>query len=308
MRIWLPCAFVAALTTAVFAGERAWYDDWDKRPGAERCRLIADHLAQEPRRLHLRSATVRFVDLAPAKPDGDVPWLLIHGYAGNLCDYGAMLARVAEHHRVLAFDLPGFGESVGADERYSVYSYMRTLREFIQQIGVERVHLVCHSLGGHVCIGAALGEPRYIATLTLIDTAGIYEQTDFIKTIAKRTAKLNVGPMGNNPRRSPLAWTVGEQEFLRRFVVADPTVMAAVSSFRTNFRSQMGELRIRTLILWGMEDPLFPVEDALFLKENVPDSELHIIEQARHCPIETHPGVVVDMIERFIRKREDPGP
>jgi 3-oxoadipate enol-lactonase len=72
-----------------------------------------------------------------------------------------VLAELAQHHRVLAFDLPGFGESASSDEHYSIDSYVETLREFLDRVDVGPVHLVCHSLGGHGCIAAALTEPRY---------------------------------------------------------------------------------------------------------------------------------------------------
>jgi pimeloyl-ACP methyl ester carboxylesterase len=284
------------------------YDKWLEVPVKQRCaRMFAD-LGQAPRRLHLPSATVRFLDLAPSEPDSGPAWLLIHGYGGDLCSYGAMIADLVHRHRVLAFDLPGFGESASTDEHYTIDSYVETLRQFLDRIEAGPVHLVCHSLGGHVCIGAALTQPSYIATMTLIDTAGTFDTGAFVKQIAKQKGGVNLGHMSLKRGRSPVDWTAGEQEFLRRFVVSDPAIWTAVASFRSNYHDQIGGIRTPTLILWGMDDTLFSVEDAAFLKENVPNSQLRILDGAGHCPNESHPRVVIELIEKFVRESEARSP
>lgn len=305
MQAWLGLAVALA---GAAAGAPSGDASWSDVPEAQRCARMTADLGQAPRKLHLRSGVVRFLDLAPEPPDPDLPWLLIHGYGGDLCSYGPMLARLAGRHRVLALDLPGFGESASTDEHYTIDSYVQTLREFLARIEVDKVHLVCHSLGGHVCLGAALTTPATIATMTLIDTAGIYERADFIKHMAKHKGRVNLGQMAVKRGRSLIDWTIGEQEFLRRFIAADPAIWTAVSSFRSNYREQIGALRTPTLILWGMDDSFFPVEDAAFLKENVPGAELHIVEGAGHCPNETHASIVVDLIEAFVRQRKGQGP
>jgi pimeloyl-ACP methyl ester carboxylesterase len=308
MKAWLLGLLCLTLTRVASAATLAAYENWLDVPESQRCaRMFAD-LGQTPRRLHLPSAVVRFLDLPPAEPDNGPPWLLIHGYNGNLCSYGPMVADLVKRHRVLAYDLPGFGESTSTDNHYTIDSYVQTLREFLDRMESGPVHLVCHSLGGHVCIGAALTDPRYVETMTLIDTAGIYETAGFVKQIAKNKGGLNLGHMTVKRGRSLVDWTDGEQAFLRRFIAGNPAIWTAVASFRANFRSQIGAIRTPTLILWGMDDPLFPVEDSAFLKENVPHAELHIVEDAGHCPNESHPRIVVDLIEKFVRERKNTPP
>jgi pimeloyl-ACP methyl ester carboxylesterase len=249
MRAWAAGLLCLALTRIASAGTPGGFENWQDVPAAERCTRTFANLGQAPRRMHLPSAVVRFVDLGPAEPDAGPPWVLIHGYAGNLCSYGPMLAELAQRHRVLAFDLPGFGESASFDEHYTVDSYGQTLREFLDRVESGPVHLVCHSLGGHVCIAAALNQPRYIETMTLIDTAGILETAGFLKQIAKQKSGVNLGQMTIKRGRSLIDWTEGDQAFWRRFVASDPAIWTAVSSFRANFRSQLGALRTPTLIL-----------------------------------------------------------
>jgi pimeloyl-ACP methyl ester carboxylesterase len=286
MTAWLPALVWLLAAGSTQAGSRAGqadYDKWLEVPVAQRCARMFANLGQAPRRLHLPSATVRFLDLTPSEPDPGPPWLLIPGYGGDLCSYGPMIALLAGRHRVLAFDLPGFGESASTDEHY-------------------------HSLGGHVCIGAALTQPRHIATMTLIDTAGTFDTAEFVKQIAKQKGGVNLGQLSLKRGRGLVDLTLGEQEFMRRFVVSDPAIWTAVASFRANYHNQIGDIRTPTLILWGMDDPLFPVEGAAFLKENVPNSQLRILDGAGHCENESEPRVVVDLIEKLVRASEARSP
>jgi pimeloyl-ACP methyl ester carboxylesterase len=250
--------------------------------------------------MHMGDTVVRFVDLPATDPTDERPWLLVHGYGGSHCDFARLVRHVAGQRRILALDLPGFGESASADEHYTIDSYISVLREFVARTEAGPVHLVCHSLGGHVCLGAALTAPSYISSLTLIDTAGIFDASEFPGDIAKRKAGVNLGRLSMKKGRSFVEIVGGDQELLRRLVAHDPVVWTAVSSFRSNYRRDVGHVRTPTLVLWGMEDPLFPVEDALFLAENLPNAKTYIIDGAGHCPAETHPQVVAKLVEGFV--------
>jgi pyruvate dehydrogenase E2 component (dihydrolipoamide acetyltransferase) len=275
-------------------------DAWLDLPPAARCAQFFSESGVSPRRMHMGDTVVRFVDVPAEHPTGERPWLLVHGYGGTLCDFARLVKHLHGQRRVLALDLPGFGESASADERNSIDSHIAVLREFVARTDAGPVHLICHSLGGHVCLGAALTAPTYIASLTLIDTAGIYDAADFPGDIAKRKAGVNLGRMSIKRGRSLVEVAAGDQELLRRLVAHDSAVWTAVSSFRSNYRQEVAHVRTPTLVIWGMEDPLFPVEDALFLAENLPNARTHIVDGAGHCPAETHPEVVARLIEGFV--------
>lgn len=275
-------------------------DAWMDLPASARCARFFAESGVVPRRIRMGDTVVRFVDIPATGPTDERPWLLVHGYGGTLCDFGPLARHVSGRRRILALDLPGFGESASADDHYTIDSHIAALREFVARTKAGPVHLVCHSLGGHVCLGAALTTPSYITSLTLIDTAGIYDASQFPGDIAKRKAGVNLGHMSMTRRRGFVDVAAGDQELLRRLVAHDPAVWTAVSSFRSNYRGDVGRVRAPALVIWGMDDPLFPVEDAAFLAENLPNATTHIVDGAGHCPAETHPDVVAKLIEAFI--------
>jgi pimeloyl-ACP methyl ester carboxylesterase len=277
-------------------------------PPAARCARFFGDSGVAPRRIHMGDTVVRFVDLPTTESTAERPWLLVHGYGGTLCDFARLVQHAKGRRRLIALDLPGFGESASADEHHSIDAYIAVLREFVARTDAGPVHLVCHSLGGHVCLGTALTTPSYVASLTLIDTAGIYDASQFPGAIAKSKAGLNLGQIPSKRGHSFVDLAAGDQELLRRLVAHDSAVWTAVSSFRSNYRQELAHIRTPTLVIWGMDDPLFPVEDALFLSENLPGARTHIIEGAGHCPAETHPEAVAKLVAGFVASLATPPP
>ena len=174
---------LAAALLASACGARApasETESWTERSTEERSSAMYRELGVAPRLLHLDRAVVRFVDLAPRGPrrgPGPRPeeaLVLVHGIHGSAGDFAPVVLELAGRERVVAVDLPGFGGSVRADDDYSIDAYVRFLGAFTRRLGLERVHLVCHSLGGQICLGAALHDPEWLGSLTLIDAAGIY--------------------------------------------------------------------------------------------------------------------------------------
>ena len=272
---------------------RGWID-LDSTSRAER--LFGEaHL--QPRALRLEDAQLRFIELGPAdrKASREVPWLFIHGLGGNLADFAPLMLEAAREHRVFAVDLPGFGGSVSLTPDYSIPRFVRTLRQFAAAVEVPRFHFVCHSLGGQVCLGLSLDAPSLVGSMTLVDSAGSYDQKEFLERMSR-------GRMGRiRPERDPsVSGAVrGSSDLLQRLLGNEPSVLAALSSFQVNYHNRIRDVGVPTLIVWGADDVIFPVEYAFFLKENIAGSTLRVAQGAGHAPQLSSPALVLDWIERF---------
>src|SRR5215467_14108546 len=99
------------------------------------------------------------MDLAYERRGAGTPLVLVHGLAHRWQAWEPVLDELAEHHDVIAVDLPGFGKSPVPAEGMpaSVPDLAATLAKFLATLGVERPHLAGNSLGGAVAIelGAA---------------------------------------------------------------------------------------------------------------------------------------------------------
>ncbi|HEX7439617.1 MAG TPA: acetoin dehydrogenase dihydrolipoyllysine-residue acetyltransferase subunit [Caldimonas sp.] len=106
--------------------------------------------------------------------DDQTPVLFLHGFGGDLDNWLFNLDAAAAAAPVIALDLPGHGQS---DARLpggaSLAELAGFVLHFLDRIGVERVHVVGHSMGGAIAAQMALAAPQRIASLVLVATAGL---------------------------------------------------------------------------------------------------------------------------------------
>ncbi|MGA2469628.1 MAG: alpha/beta fold hydrolase, partial [Solirubrobacteraceae bacterium] len=122
-----------------------------------------------PWQTHLHAMTIdaRRVHVCEAGSGEQTPLLLIHGLGGRWQNWLENIPRLAEHRRVVAVDLPGFGRSQLPVEPISIAGYARTLDRVCDLLELDAVIAVGNSLGGLVATELALREPARVAGLAL---------------------------------------------------------------------------------------------------------------------------------------------
>jgi len=271
----------------------------------------------EPRQIRVGSSVLRFVDVGPRRPGGDggpedgretAPALLfVHGFGGSMGDFAPLVIRLSETRRVLALDLPGFGDSATDGEDTSIEFLATLLEDFARAVGAPRADLVCHSLGGQVCLALGIRGSRLVESLTLIDAAGVYGRSSFVERASKTFAHVNIGEVVTAPGRSALDVPEGDRAIFRRLVSDDRATLTALESFRTDYRGQVQRIETPTRIIWGADDPVFSLESAFFLAENIPGARLYIVEGAGHTPQLSHADIVLRWIAERAAEEPDGG-
>ena len=105
--------------------------------------------------------------------DGDPPVVFVHSAAGQSGQWSAQLAHLRRSRRALAVDLRGHGRSpAGGGADFQVAALAGDVTATLDRLGIERVVLVGHSLGGSVCVSVAGSHPRRVAGLLLVDPSG----------------------------------------------------------------------------------------------------------------------------------------
>jgi pimeloyl-ACP methyl ester carboxylesterase len=246
---------------------------------------------------------VHFVTNVNEKNRNLPPVIYVHGLGGTLDGFADLIKLI--HHSsssrpFYAIDLPPFGKSAMKESELSIHSYSEMLQEFVAILGVPKVNLVCHSMGGQVCIDFALANPNQIQLLTLISPAGVYERSAFVNESVNHFAGINVGPIDYPHARSfgDLSWY--DQEFARRMITNNPLVLVGIESYREDFHNRIQKLKPKTLIIWGREDKIFSYENGLYLKENVENSTLYVIDGADHTSFATHAGIISKLIQKYL--------
>ncbi len=113
---------------------------------------------------------VRYARRGPAQ---GVPVLFMHGFGGDLDNWLFNLDAIAESSPVIALDLPGHGQSEARLPGTSLAELASFVARFLDQLDVERVHAVGHSLGGAIASRLALDHPQRVVSVALVNSTGL---------------------------------------------------------------------------------------------------------------------------------------
>jgi pimeloyl-ACP methyl ester carboxylesterase len=239
------------------------------------------------------------------------PLVLVHGFGADKDNFTRLARWLTPHYRVIVPDLVGFGESTHrADVDYRYAAQAQRLHDFTQALGLARFDLGGNSMGGGISMSFAAQHPQEVASLWLIDCAGIAaappsELAQIIMTT------------GTNP-----LMISRESDFpaFLKFVMSDPpyipgSVMDTLA--RERIANQALErqvflqiaadsvddavkgLRTPTLILWGGDDRALSVGTVPVLKALLPDSEVIVLPHVGHAPMLERPKESADGYLRF---------
>lgn len=130
--------------------------------------------------------------------DAGTPVVLIHGFASDMNSWAFNIPALAAGHPVIAIDLPGHGASDKDVGDGSLASLADAVLGALRALGVDRAHLVGHSLGGAVAAWMAAEHPGLAASLTLISPAGLPGGTlnaDFLRGVAEGQRAKDLKPL-----------------------------------------------------------------------------------------------------------------
>ncbi|MEO1514669.1 MAG: alpha/beta hydrolase [Bacteroidota bacterium] len=110
---------------------------------------------------------------------GSCTLLFIHGLGSNLKAWQKNIATLRKDYRCIALDLPGYGQSVGSETfAYNMSFFAAVVRELIDKLGLKKVVLVGHSMGGQIALHTALKDTRKLEKLVLVAPAGFETFTE----------------------------------------------------------------------------------------------------------------------------------
>ena len=247
--------------------------------------------------------------------------VFVHGNPGSSEDWRDLMARVAPHGRVIALDMPGFGQAdKPADYPYSVEAGATFLGEALQKLGVWRAHLVLHDFGGPWGLAWAAMNPMGLASLTLVNTGLMLNYRWHLMARIWRTPVL--GELQQMlTTRSGFRWAlnVGQRKPLpkafidRMYADMDAgTKRAILKLYRaTSDVSQRSEMLGRmlkplnppTLVIWGEADPYLPVRLADEQRTFFPRAEIQRLPNSGHFPFADDPEGVAQAAVPFLMQQ-----
>jgi pimeloyl-ACP methyl ester carboxylesterase len=254
--------------------------------------------------------------------------LLIHGIGDNSTSWEPVHAHLARRFTVIAPDLLGHGKSDKPRADYSVAAYANGMRDLLSVLGIDRVTVVGHSLGGGVAMQFAYQFPQMVDRLILVGAGGVTKDVN----IVLRLASLPVGgeaPLAllRLPLMLPVLQVLGrlmgpvlsstgvgrDIPNLLRILGELPEPTASRAFTRTlravvDWRGQVVTMLDRCYLaepvpvqlVWGEKDPVIPVEHAHMVHAAMPGSRLEIFPGSAHFPHHDDPARFIDLVGDFI--------
>lgn len=241
-------------------------------------------------------AWLAYVRTGRSEPGGAPPLVLLHGYVGSHADWDGVIAPLALDREVIAYDHRGHGDSstFGLERAYTLDALVVDLRRFLDRIGVERIDLLGHSMGGIVAQRFTLTDPDRVRSLVLMDTAP--EPHNGLGGLMLRGAGMAVGRWGMQPvitmasRFAPSAIDaadVARQVRQRRAVTRmDPAAFRGFGHELRHYRSlvnRLSEITCPTTVIVGERDRGLH-RGAVALARGIAGAQLVVIRGAVHSP------------------------
>jgi pimeloyl-ACP methyl ester carboxylesterase len=279
--------------------------------------LAASSGITQPGRLRFDSVRIGIGRISTMEAGIGEPVVCIHGLGGTKASFLTTVADLADSYRVIALDLPGFGDSVkpiGA--RYDAPYMARAVVRVLDALGLERAHLVGNSMGGRVAIEMGLAAHWRTDRIVLLSPAMAWLRERRWAPIV-RALRPELGLLQLTPRPvvervvrglipgARNGWAAaGVDEFLRAYLT--PRGRAAFYAAARNiyldephgesgFWTRLRELSPETMFIWGKKDTVVPaafrkhVEEALPAARHVELNCGHVPQLER--PRETHAAI-----------------
>jgi len=267
------------------------------------------------------------------------PVVFIHGLGSSgYMEWRFTLEPTAERHRVYAPDLPGYGRTEKPRARYTIPYFARFVERYIENRGLRSVVLVGASLGGRIALEVALEQPRLVRKLVLVNTLGLGRPQIRMAQMAYGLVTIpRVGEAVMRFTRDALSWASPKMirrvagryagagsdlersmddvylGNLREMYAGDDFHNAYLSTVRSlinpralfggnhDVTARLNEIKVPLQLIWGADDPLFPVAHAARAHALVAKSRLAVIAGAGHSPQAERPEefnrVLLDFID-----------
>lgn len=242
-----------------------------------------------------------------ASPQFDEAILLLHGGFGNAdTNWSACIDELAETYRVIAPDLPAYGETESIP--ITIQSLVTWTRDFMATIQLEQAVIVGHSFGGLIARILAAQTPKLAPAIVLVNGGVI----PAVPTLAKFIARMPIigGLLYRQIAKSTMSLS-NLQSAIKAESVLTPEFREAIRTdlpalaqlMRSLSISPLPEERVPplpTLLLWGEEDPITPKVIGERIKDNIPGSKLSLIADVGHMPQIEVPDIFAWQIKNFL--------
>ena len=251
--------------------------------------------------------------------------LFIHGLLGSQRQWAHLVDRLDDGHRVVVPDLFGHGESAKPMGDYSLGGHAATLRDLLDRLGIERVTLVGHSLGGGIAMVFSYLFPERVERLVLVASGGLgREVSPLLRSATLPGAEYVLPVLASGWMRERIAsagrllgsvglrpgsdltqvWqgftSLGDADTRRAFLATTRAVIDPGGQSVTAHDYLPEATPIPTLVVWGTRDRMIPAWHAAAATASIEGCRVELFAGAGHFPHLDDPDRFADLVRDFM--------
>lgn len=244
--------------------------------------------------------------------------VMLHGFTGAKENWLPVMRELAKTHRVVAPDLPGWGESQRlADADYGPGAQVERIAAFLRALGEKPALVVGHSMGGQFTGLLAARRPELVGPITLMSSAGVkFEENSFGRDVMAGRNPFEVRSREELHRYLAIVfedppfvpWPADEALVQRRRLDApfEQKVLDGIGRGPEAFslEAELGDIKSPTLLVWCRDDRVIDVSAAVIFERGLPNSETVLLDDCGHMPMMAQPRRVAGILGKFIDQQQ----
>lgn len=238
--------------------------------------------------------------------------VLVHGFMGGSPQWSAELEALGRHFDVVAPDLAGYGDAAGRVAPSRIEEHAQAVLATLDALGVERFHLLGHSMGGMVAQELTHLAPTRVKRLVLYATAALGSIPGRFETMQRSRERLVEEGFDRVARRISASWLFEREASAACEALTALALRATAQSARAGLdameawdgRERLPTLRAPTLVVWGEFDRTYawPLIEELW--RTIPGASLAVLPACAHALHLERPALFQAIVREFLLSSE----
>lgn len=236
------------------------------------------------------------------------PLVLVHGYLGGSNQWAAEMEALGRDFDVIAVDLAGYGRSRHLVAPTDMTDHARAVLAVLDRLGLERSHVLGHSMGGMVAQEMVRLAPQRIDRLVLYATGAQGSIPGRFETMARSRERLSEDGLERTARRICATWLLAREASPAYPALATLATQASVQAALAGLwamegwdgRAQLAAVRQPTLVLWGEHDRSYGWPQIETLWRGIPGATLAVLPACAHALHLERPALFLTLLREFL--------
>lgn len=237
------------------------------------------------------------------------PLVLVHGFLGGSAQWGAELTQLSPHFDVIAPDLAGYGAASDRAAPSAIAAHAQAVLATLDTLGIDRFHLLGHSMGGMVVQEMVHQAPARVQRLILYATAALGSIPGRFETMQRSRERLVEEGIDRVARRISATWLLDREASPPYPALSALALRASLQAARAGLdamegwdgRDRLGAIRSPTLVIWGESDRTYGWSLIESLWRTIPGASLAVLPACAHALHLERPALFHALVDEFLR-------